>query len=107
MKIRHPALIKLFGFVVAWLVRLWIGTLRYRYRPLDANFDPHQPHFTGRYLYAFWHENILLPAYHYGRADIAVLISQHADGRLIAETCRHLRFQVVAGSTTRGGIEAV
>ena len=31
-----------------------------------------------RYIYAFWHENLLLPAYHYGRPDIQVLISQHA-----------------------------
>jgi lysophospholipid acyltransferase (LPLAT)-like uncharacterized protein len=49
----------------------------------------------------------LLPAYHYGRPDIRVLISQHADGQLIAEVCRHLRFGLVRGSTTRGGVEAV
>jgi hypothetical protein len=35
--------------------------------------------------------------------DILVLISQHADGELIAEVCRHLRFGLVRGSTTRGG----
>ena len=65
------------------------------------------PAFGGDYLYAFWHENILLPAYHYGRRDIHVLISQHADGELIAEACRHLGFRVVRGSTTRGGREAI
>lgn len=107
MKVRHPLLIKAFGFAVAWLVRLWIGTLRYRYRPLGANFDPHQPHFQGRYLYAFWHENILVPAYHYARRDIHVLISEHADGQLIAEACRHLGFRVVRGSATRGGARAI
>jgi lysophospholipid acyltransferase (LPLAT)-like uncharacterized protein len=107
MKIRHPVLVKVLGFAAAWLVRLWIGTLRYRYRPLGPNLDPNQPRFQGRYLYAFWHENILMPAYAYGRRDIWVLISQHADGQLIAETCRHLRFKAVRGSTTRGGIEAV
>jgi lysophospholipid acyltransferase (LPLAT)-like uncharacterized protein len=68
---------------------------------------PNRPGFSGRYIYAFWHENILMPAYHYGRRDIHVLISKHADGQLIAEVVRHLRFRVVAGSTTRGGIEAV
>ena len=36
-----------------------------------------------------------------------MLISQHADGQLIAEVVRHLRFRVVAGSTTRGCVEAV
>jgi lysophospholipid acyltransferase (LPLAT)-like uncharacterized protein len=107
MKIRHPALIKAVGFAVAWIVWLWIGTLRYRYRPMGPNFDPNQPDFQGRYLYSFWHEHILIPAYQYGRRDILVLISQHADGRLIAEAARHLRFRVVAGSTTRGGVEAL
>jgi len=107
MKIRHPVLIKAMGFAIAWLVRLWIGTLRYRYRPLGANLDPNQPNFQGRYLYAFWHENILVPDYHYGRRDIHVLISEHADGQLIAEACRHLGFRVVRGSATRGGARAI
>lgn len=107
MKIRHPILIQAVGFAIAWLVRLWIGTLRYRYRPMGANYDPNRPGFQGRYLYAFWHENILVPAYHYARRDIHVLISEHADGRMIAEACRHLGFRVVRGSATRGGARAV
>jgi lysophospholipid acyltransferase (LPLAT)-like uncharacterized protein len=107
MKIRHTLLIQAVGFAVAWVVRLWIGTLRYRYRPMGANLDPNQPGFQGRYLYAFWHENILVPAYHYGRRDIHVLISEHADGQMIAETCRHLGFRVVRGSATRGGARAI
>lgn len=107
MKIRHPLLIKAMGFAIGWLVRLWIGTLRYRYRPMGENFDPNRLNFRGRYLYAFWHENILVPAYHYGRRDIHVLISEHADGRMIAEACRHLGFRVVRGSATRGGARAV
>jgi lysophospholipid acyltransferase (LPLAT)-like uncharacterized protein len=107
MKIRRGWLIRGVGFAVAWVVRLWVGTVRYHYRPLGPNLDPARPDFRGRYLYAFWHENILIPAYHYGRPDIWVLISQHADGRLIAEACRHLRFRTVAGSTTRQGVQAV
>jgi lysophospholipid acyltransferase (LPLAT)-like uncharacterized protein len=107
MKIRHPVLIKTIGLTGSWAIRLWIGTLRYRYRPLGPNLDPHRRDLAGRYIYAFWHENMLLPAYQYGRPDIRVLISQHADGELIAETCRHLRFRLVRGSTTRGGVEAV
>ncbi len=107
MKIRRPWLIKAAGFGIAWLVRLWVGSLRYRYRPRGPNLDPHRPQLQGRYLYVFWHENLLLPAYHYGRRDIHVLISQHADGRLIAEACRHLGFRTVAGSTTRDSVRAV
>jgi lysophospholipid acyltransferase (LPLAT)-like uncharacterized protein len=61
----------------------------------------------GRYLYAFWHENMLLLAYLYARADVCVLISQHADGELIADVCRHLGLRTVRGSTTRGSVEAL
>jgi lysophospholipid acyltransferase (LPLAT)-like uncharacterized protein len=107
MKIRNRWLIKALGFLAAMVVRMWVGTVRYRYRPLGESMDPHQPHFEGRYIYAFWHENILLPAYQYGRPDIYVLISEHADGELIAEACRHLRFRLVRGSTTRKGVKAV
>src|SRR5919199_910181 len=107
MKLRHPGLLKAAGLAAAWAVRLWMGTLRYRYRPLGLDVDPNQPGLRGRYIYAFWHENLLLPAYRYGRPDVWVLISQHADGQLIAEVCRRLHFSLVRGSTTRGGVEAV
>ena len=107
MKLRHPWLIKACGLVGAWVVRLWIGTLRYRFRSLGPDVRPGRSGAGERYIYAFWHENLLLPAYHYGRPDVYVLISQHADGQLIAEVCRRLHFSLVRGSTTRGGIEAV
>jgi lysophospholipid acyltransferase (LPLAT)-like uncharacterized protein len=107
MKIRHPLLLEAAGFAIAWLVRLWIGTLRYRYRSLGPKVAPTDPGLRGRYLYAFWHENILVPAYHYGRRDVGVLISRHADGELIAQACRHLGFRLVRGSPKRGWVEAV
>jgi lysophospholipid acyltransferase (LPLAT)-like uncharacterized protein len=107
MKIRHPLLIKAFGLATAALVRLWMGTLRYRHHAQGPDLTPHQPGLKGRYIYAFWHENMLVPAHQYSRPDAHVLISQHADGQLIAEACRHLRLKVVTGSTTRGGVEAM
>jgi lysophospholipid acyltransferase (LPLAT)-like uncharacterized protein len=107
MKIRHPLLIKAAGFLIAWVIRLWISSLRYLYRPVEEDVTPHAPGLKERFLYVFWHENMLVPAYHYGRPDTWVLISQHADGQMIAQACRHLRMRVVTGSTTRGGVEAL
>jgi lysophospholipid acyltransferase (LPLAT)-like uncharacterized protein len=107
MKVRHPWLIKFAGYLIALLVRVWIATLSYRYHWLDENLNPHRRGLRGRYIYIFWHENLLLPLYHYGRSDIWVLISEHADGQLITEVCRHLRFRTVAGSSTRGGVRAI
>jgi lysophospholipid acyltransferase (LPLAT)-like uncharacterized protein len=107
MKIRQPWLIKSVAFAAAWVIRLWMGTLRYRYHPIGPNLDPGQPGFDGRYVYAFWHENILMPAYLYNGLDVWALVSQHADGELFAELCRHLRIRTVRGSSTRGGVQAV
>ena len=50
-------------------------------------------------------ESLLLPAIL--KARINVLVSQHADGELIARICRHMGFDTVRGSSTRGGSEAV
>src|SRR5262245_17616437 len=108
MKLRHPLLIKAAGLAGAWALRGWVGTLRYHYCPLGRNVDPRTRHVRGRrYIYAFWHENMLLPAYQFGRLNIHVLISEHADGRLIAEVIRRLGFGVVTGSTTRQGARAL
>lgn len=107
MKIRHPLLIKAAGFAVALLIRLWMATLRHRHRPRGPDVTPHRPGLEGRYIYAFWHEDLLVPAYQYSRRDAWVLISEHADGRLIAEACRHLTLRVVVGSRTRRGVEAL
>jgi len=107
MKLRHPGLIKAAGLAGAWFLRLWMGTLWYRYRPLGPNVDPRESKRDGSYIYAIWHENMLLPAYRYARPDISVLISRHADGQLFAEVCRHLRVGLVRGSTRHGGASAV
>jgi lysophospholipid acyltransferase (LPLAT)-like uncharacterized protein len=42
-----------------------------------------------------------------GQGNVHVLISQHADGQLIADTAQLLGFSTVRGSTTRGGVQAM
>lgn len=107
MKIRNPWLIKCIGLVGAWLIRVYAGTICYRYRPLGPNVNPRQPGLKGRYIYAFWHETVLLPCYAFGRRKILCLISEHADGEMIAQVCRHVGFGVVRGSTSRGAVRAL
>jgi len=107
MKIRKPWMIKLIGLLGAVVIRLWLSTLRIRYRPQGPNFDPNQPNFAGRFIYIFWHENILLPCYLFARRDIKVLISEHADGEMIAQVCHHVGFGTIRGSTTRKSLTAL
>lgn len=101
MKLRHPGLIGLTALLATWLIRCWIRTLRFRLVFLDGKTHPTDAR-RQRFIYAFWHETLLFPTAFVARANI--LISQHADGELIARVCRHLGVGVVRGSTTRGGI---
>jgi lysophospholipid acyltransferase (LPLAT)-like uncharacterized protein len=107
MKIRHPALLRATGFAASLAVQALVGSLRYRVRMHEPEVDPLRPGQTRRFIYAFWHEDLLVPACRYGWTPTKVLISQHADGELIAQACRHVRLGVVRGSTTRGGIQAL
>jgi lysophospholipid acyltransferase (LPLAT)-like uncharacterized protein len=107
MRIRHPILIKTLGLAAACAFCHWMGTLRYRYCPLGCDVNPRRKDLKQRYIYAIWHENILLPVYQYSRENIWVIVSQHTDGTLLTEMGRHLRLKLVRGSTTRGGVEGL
>lgn len=104
MKLRHPWLIRAASFLVAGLIRAWTSTLRYRLSPEDGRTHPLDPD-ERRVIYVIWHEYAILPAVF--RSRVAVLVSQHADGELIARACHHLGLGTVRGSTTRGGASAL
>jgi lysophospholipid acyltransferase (LPLAT)-like uncharacterized protein len=60
MKLRHPGLIRLAALGVAALIRLWVGTLRIRGRFEDGMVHSRDPG-RQRFIYAFWHESLLIP----------------------------------------------
>ena len=105
MKIRQPWLISPLAFFLAGVMRLWMGTLRFRYRPQGPNVDPRSSN-EERYIYAFWHESLLMPTSIFGHR-VCALVSQHADGELVTQICKHLRIKVVRGSSTRGAVQGV
>lgn len=104
MKFRKPTLIKWIAFLGALLIRCWIGTLSFRCRCLGKDVFNDR---DGHYLATFWHENILVPCYFFARKDVLVLISQHADGEMIAQVCKYMGLGTIRGSSTRGGIKAM
>lgn len=107
MKIRNPFLLTLAGWAGTRLVRGLFRTLRYHHFELGPNLRPDQDHHPDRYIYCIWHENLLLPALAWGRPNIAVLISRHADGQLLGSLITSFGMGLVRGSTNRGGVEAV
>lgn len=59
-------------------------------------------------IMGFWHGRLLLPASCFPAvARVHVLISQHRDGRLIAETISHIGLRTVDGSTGKRGAAAL
>ena len=104
MKLRSPWLISLVAALAALVIRLWIGTIRARAVSLDGRQHPTDPA-QEKYIFAFWHDGLLAPLVI--RTKVRVLISEHADGELIAQVCRHLGFGVIRGSSARGGLRAL
>ncbi|MDD9878488.1 MAG: lysophospholipid acyltransferase family protein [Magnetovibrio sp.] len=60
------------------------------------------------FILCFWHGRLLMMPYCWQRSKpIHMLISQHRDGQLIARTVAHFGIDTVAGSTSRGGAQAL
>ncbi len=104
MKLRNAWMIRLAAFSAAGLVRAWLATVRARARSEDGRVHPPDPT-VERLIYAFWHESFLGPAKI--RTPVKVLISQSADGELIAQVCKHLGLGTIRGSSKRGGAQAL
>lgn len=108
MKIEHPLVVKAIGASGAALVRQLGRTLKYHFRYKDPSVAPEVAKMTGeRYIYAFFHEVMLFPAYYWNWPEMHILISEHRDGELITQVIKRLGFSVVRGSTTRGGARAL
>lgn len=89
-----------------WLIRLLGLTWRIRVvngaATVDAMRAARQP-----IIFALWHGDMLPLLYHHRDEGVAVLISEHRDGELIAQIAERLGYRTVRGSTTRGASRAL
>lgn len=104
MAIRNPFLIRILGWLVAQVCRLWLCTLRPHVESFDADLDPRCG--ARGHIYCFWHEDMLYLTYAFSGQGINVLISRSSDGELISQIVENLGFRAVRGSTSRGGSRA-
>ncbi len=111
MKIRNRRLVSAAGWLSSRVVRTLFATLRSEYQPLGPSCAPAKVAPGERLIYCIWHENLLLPTICFGCPEIAVLISEHADGQILGSLITSLGMEMVCGSTNagrdRGGVEAI
>lgn len=85
----------------AWLIRALAVTWRYRivndagYRTIRANHKA--------FIFAFWHGQMLPLLWTHRGEGVAIVISSHRDGEIIAGIADRMGYRTVRGSSTRGG----
>jgi lysophospholipid acyltransferase (LPLAT)-like uncharacterized protein len=91
--------------VGVWLVRLLGWTWRVR---VSHDGDLRQFLAEGRpFIFSLWHGNLLPLLYHHRHDDVAILISEHGDGEIIARIAMSLGYRTVRGSSSRGAARAL
>ena len=88
-----------------WMTALLAQTWRLEiieHGQIDQPPDPETP-----LIYAVWHGQFLAPFWHRRRRGIALLVSTHADGRVLAQAAARWGYRVVSGSSTRGGVSGL
>jgi lysophospholipid acyltransferase (LPLAT)-like uncharacterized protein len=55
------------------------------------------------YIVAFWHNTMIIPWYVHRKKNFTALISKSKDGNLLAKLLRSWKYNVVRGSSSRGG----
>jgi len=58
-------------------------------------------------IFMLWHGQLLPLLYHHRGEGVAVMISEHADGEIIARIATSLGYRTVRGSTSRGAARAL
>lgn len=103
---RKPAVQRLAGATLAAHIGLVRRTTRWR----TVNDDAARAAWAGErpVIVAFWHNRLAMMPYCWrSTRPFHMLISSHPDGQLIARTVKHFGIETVAGSSTRGGSEAL
>jgi hypothetical protein len=59
------------------------------------------------FIYALPHGHLLPLLWYHRRQGVAVVVSEHRDGEIIAQVARRLGYRTVRGSTTRGAARAL
>lgn len=106
---KNKRVIGALSWLAARYIRLVATTTRWQVEGIDpalAAIAARQP-----FLGGFWHGRMVMMPGLWKRyapgADIRMLISLHRDGRFVAQAVERLGFRTIAGSSRRGGAQAL
>lgn len=91
--------------VGAPVLKAFMTTLRWRRVDEQKDRRVHREH--GPVIWAFWHGQLIFPAYIGRDRGIRILISTHRDGEIVARIAKGLGHDPTRGSSTRGGVRAL
>ncbi len=96
--------------VLTWIASLY---MRFVFKTTQWSFlgeeHPQQEIEQGHgFITSFWHQRLLMAVFGWIYSpDFSMIISSHKDGRLIAETVARFGIKWIAGSTSKGGAQAL
>ena len=95
-----------------WIARLGTAFLRtlaltWRVRFVNERIVHELRESKTSFIYVLWHGELLPLLWTHRNRDVAVIISEHRDGEIIARVARALGFRLVRGSTSRGAARAL
>lgn len=97
---------------VRWIVRLGVWLIRalaVTWRMETVNGEPlaRARRDGTRVIFALWHGELLPLLWHQRGENVAIVISEHRDGEIIARIAESLGYATVRGSSSKGGSRAL
>ncbi len=97
---------------VRWIVRAGVAVIRllamtWRMRPVNDEGLRSARASGQRVIFTLWHGELLPLLWHHRKEGVAVVISEHRDGEIIAQIAERLGYTTVRGSSSRGGGRAL
>lgn len=97
---------------VRWIVRLGVWVIRalavtWRVRTVNGEPLARARREGTRVIFALWHGELLPLLWHQRGENVAIVISEHRDGEIIARIAESLGYATVRGSSSKGGSRAL
>ncbi|AIL13540.1 hypothetical protein IM40_08680 [Candidatus Paracaedimonas acanthamoebae] len=105
--LKNPFIIRGFSHLIAYYIKFVFITSKQQWinrEAMDKLLESNTP-----FILCFWHNRLLMMSFSWAgqKNKMHMLISAHRDGLLISETIRHYGILSVAGSSTKGGTQAL